>query len=226
MSAQGLSAEPVTIVVEHLDPELGAWSALEYGCIARESHAAGSKFLLSSVPTSLQMPEDLAATPGLGVEHRSVEQIFADRKSRVCLLDPAATVELSPADADTFDVFLFGGILGDDPPRASNYKIQTVNKMDSDRTSELRKKGYAGRRLGPKQMTTDTAVRVTRMVVHEKVPLEQIPYIDYPEILINKHERTEMPFRYVKGDDGEPIMPKGMVDLIKKDADQGIDDLV
>lgn len=111
MSAQG--SEPVTIVVEHLDPELGAWSALEYGCIARESHAAGSKFLLSSVPTSLQMPEDLAATPGLGVEHRSVEQIFADRKSRVCLLDPAATVELSPADADTFDVFLFGGILGE-----------------------------------------------------------------------------------------------------------------
>lgn len=41
-----------------------------------------------------------------------------------------------------------------------------------DRTSELRKKGYAGRRLGPKQMTTDTAVRVTRMVVHEKGPRE------------------------------------------------------
>lgn len=37
-----------------------------------------------------------------------------------------------------------------------------------DRTSELRKKGYIGRRLGPKQMTTDTAVRVTRMVVHER----------------------------------------------------------
>lgn len=37
-----------------------------------------------------------------------------------------------------------------------------------DRTSELRKKGYVGRRLGPKQMTTDTAVRVTRLVVHEK----------------------------------------------------------
>lgn len=37
-----------------------------------------------------------------------------------------------------------------------------------DRTSELRKKGYVGRRLGPKQMTTDTAVRVTRMIVREK----------------------------------------------------------
>ena len=38
----------------------------------------------------------------------------------------------------------------------------------ADRTSELRKKGYEGRRLGPKQMTTDTAVRVTRMVVQDK----------------------------------------------------------
>ncbi|PYH79666.1 alpha/beta-hydrolase [Aspergillus uvarum CBS 121591] len=200
MSDQTSSSGPVTIVVEHLDPELGAWSALEYGCIAREAHASGSRFLLSSVPTSLQMPEDLAATPGLNVEHRSVEEIFADRKSRVCLLDPSATVELSPADAETFDVFLFGGIL--------------------DRTSELRKKGYAGRRLGPVQMTTDTAVRVTRLVVHDKIPLEEIKYVDHPEILINEHERTEMPFRYVVDKDGQPIMPPGMVDLIKKDADQ------
>lgn len=43
-----------------------------------------------------------------------------------------------------------------------------------DRTSELRKKGYVGRRLGPKQMTTDTAVRVTRMVVHEKGQCENL----------------------------------------------------
>lgn len=38
----------------------------------------------------------------------------------------------------------------------------------ADRTSELRHRGYIGRRLGPKQMTTDTAVRVTRMVAQEK----------------------------------------------------------
>ncbi|KAJ5936955.1 SAM-dependent RNA methyltransferase predicted [Penicillium verhagenii] len=198
-------------VVEHLDPELGPWSALEYAAIARESHDLGARFLLSSVPAELQMPADLAATRGLEVEQRSVEEIFADRKDKVCLLDPSAQVELSPEDGETFDVFLFGGILGDDPPR--------------DRTSELRKKGYVGRRLGPKQMTTDTAVRVTRMVVHEKIPLEEIPYVDYPEILINKHERTEMPFRYVKDAAGEPIMPAGMVDLIKNDADKDVGDL-
>jgi hypothetical protein len=37
-----------------------------------------------------------------------------------------------------------------------------------DRTSELRKKGYQGRRLGPIQMTTDTAVRVTRIIVQDR----------------------------------------------------------
>lgn len=39
------------------------------------------------------------------------------------------------------------------------------------------------------------------------MPLEKIEYVDDPEIIVNKHERIEMPFRYVKGDDGQPIMP-------------------
>lgn len=111
MGAQEPST-PVTIVVEHLDPELGVWSALEYGCIAREAHASGSRFLLSSVPPSLQVPDDLAATQGFGIDGRSVEELFADRKSKVCLLDPSAPTELSPEDGDNFEVFLFGGILG------------------------------------------------------------------------------------------------------------------
>jgi len=74
------------------------------------------------------------------------------------------------------------------------------------------------------------------------VPLEKIPYVDYPELRINKNESTEMPFRYVKGSSGEPIMPEvsqvlvlreyslvnteqGMVDLIKKDSEKGFGDL-
>lgn len=40
------------------------------------------------------------------------------------------------------------------------------------------------------------------------VPLDKIPYIDYPELRINKNESTEMPFRYVKGKDGVLIMPE------------------
>ncbi|KAJ4400932.1 hypothetical protein N0V91_008311 [Didymella pomorum] len=209
-----MSGAGKTFVVEHLDPELEQWSSLEYACIAKECHDTGSQFLLSSVPTSLKLPENLQHLQQdkiLNVETRGIEEIYADRKNRVCLLDPAAAKDLSPEDGDNFDIFLFGGILGDDPPR--------------DRTSELRKKGYEGRRLGPVQMTTDTAVRVTRICVQDRVPVEKIQYIDHPEIRTNANESTEMPFRYVVGKDGEPVMPPGMVDLIKKDSEKSLDDL-
>lgn len=64
--------------------------------------------------------------------------------SKVCLLDPRAERVLSPSDGapGKFEYFLFGGILGDDPPR--------------DRTGELRKLGFETRHLGSVQMTTDT----------------------------------------------------------------------
>jgi ribosome biogenesis SPOUT family RNA methylase Rps3 len=119
--------------------------------------------------------------------------------SKVCLLDPKAPKALSPSDAKEFDFFLFGGILGDDPPR--------------DRTGELRRMGFEGRHLRDVQMTTDTALHVTKIVVEDKsecsqavrrpivlsdfrlVPLEEIKYVDYPTISFNAQESVEMPFR-------------------------------
>lgn len=101
-----------TFIVEHLDDELGPWSELEYITIAKESHENVAKFCLSSVPPNLQLPAALKAVTGFTAEEKSVEVVYADSKNRVCLLDPAATKELSPEDGDTFDVFLFGGILG------------------------------------------------------------------------------------------------------------------
>ena len=73
--------------------------------------------------------------------------------------------------------------------------------------------------------------------------MNEIAYLDHPELKFNEHESTEMPFRYVKGEDGKPIMPdvsctpspgrslpthntaQGMVDLIGKDTDKAIDDM-
>jgi ribosome biogenesis SPOUT family RNA methylase Rps3 len=101
-----------TFVVEHLDPELEEWSSLEYSTIASESHAAGAQFLLSSVPETLKLPKNLQGAKGLKVETRGIEEIYAAQKDKVCLLDPAASKDLSPEDGDTFDIFLFGGILG------------------------------------------------------------------------------------------------------------------
>ena len=106
------SPQGKTFVVEHLDPELEDWSSLEYSAIAAESYATGAQFLLSSVPKSLTLPTALQEAKGLNVETRGVEEIYAGSKDRVCLLDPAASKDLSPEDGDIFDVFLFGGILG------------------------------------------------------------------------------------------------------------------
>src|SRR4051794_3206226 len=99
-------------VVGHLYDEIGPWSELEYLTIAKECHEAGARFCLSSVPSNLVLPESLDAAPGLTAEGQSVEVLYADKKPRVCLLDPSATKELSPEDSEAFDIFLFGGILG------------------------------------------------------------------------------------------------------------------
>ncbi|KAG6016920.1 hypothetical protein E4U43_002730 [Claviceps pusilla] len=198
-------------IVEHLDPELGSWSELEYIAIAKETKQSDGTFILSSLPPDFKVPDTLKDISAFAPEHRGVEELYAGKKEKVCLLDPSAEKDLSPEDGKTFDAFLFGGILGDDPPR--------------DRTSELRKKGFQGRRLGPKQMTTDTAVRVTRMVVQDGIPLENVPHVDFPELKFNEHESTQMPFRYVTDQEGKPMMPEGMRELIEKDADKAVDDL-
>ncbi len=101
-----------TYIVEHLDEELGPWSELEYLAIAKETEQAGASFCLSSLPAAFPVPEALRRIPSFKPEGRSVEEIYAADKSRVCLLDPAAARELEPEDADRFDAFLFGGILG------------------------------------------------------------------------------------------------------------------
>ena len=116
------SVKTYMYVVEHLDPELGPWSALEYQAIAAESRQDAAVFCLSSVPEDLVLPHALRAIPDLNIEHRSVETVYATSKERVCLLDPAAPKELAPDDAAEFDVFLFGGILGMHPTLTNQRK--------------------------------------------------------------------------------------------------------
>ncbi|KAG6915939.1 hypothetical protein DXG01_009205 [Tephrocybe rancida] len=107
---------------------------------------------------------------------------------KVCLLDPKAEAALSPEDGDgRFEMFLFGVCCFahflkscDDPPR--------------DRTAELRVLGFPTRHLGPVQMTTDTALGVTKLVVQDKILLDKIPYVEFPTIRFNAKESVEMPF--------------------------------
>ncbi|KAG8965355.1 hypothetical protein FRC03_000655 [Tulasnella sp. 419] len=181
----------------------------------------GSVLFTSLSPTSVASlnaawgttnPED-SNLSDVEVLSANVSQLMKSRHvslDQVCLLDPKATQELSPDDGDgRFKWFLFGGILGDDPPR--------------DRTSELRVLGFPTRHLGPVQMTTDTAVGVTKKVIVDKTPLNAIPYTDFPTIRFNAKESVEMPFRYIRDEKGEPILPPGMRELLKEDLNKGFE---
>ena len=84
-------------------------------------------------------------------------------------------------------------------------------------------------------MTTDTAVRTTRIVMQEGKKLEEIEYVDRPDFDVPSQsasgksgpsETVSMPFKYVKGTDGKPILPNGMLDLLASDADKDILDLL
>ena len=106
------------IIVEHLDPELENWQALEYKSIATECAASNFDFVLSGLHSVKEIAQQLSL-PASNLTDQSVESLYSTKESRskVCLLDPKAAQDLRPEDAELFDVFLFGGILGDDPPR-------------------------------------------------------------------------------------------------------------
>ncbi len=137
---------------------LPSTSKIHFTSLSKQS-AAALPTILSTV-TSKVSP-GLPSRAQMQATTQSISQLLAAHDppipvGRVCLLDPKAPAVLAPEDGEPgrFDFFLFGGILGDDPPL--------------DRTGALRKLGFEGRHLGPVQMTTDTALAVTKLVVEDK----------------------------------------------------------
>lgn len=198
------------------------WVILEYAQIIKD--LGSENLILSSLPASTTLKDIPPKLVELGLQWTTKQLSDVPKEfnlpemvnGKVCLLDPRAKSDLEPEDGKQFDYFVFGGILGDHPPR--------------DRTSELMQHYpglLVGKRLGDKQMTTDTAVRTTQLIMEKGKPFEQIKFWDYPEFRFSKYEATEMPFRYVINEkDGKPILPEGMLNLIKKDSQQSLDDLL
>lgn len=146
---------------------LPPWVNLEYAHMLTLTAPHSSVHFTSLSSSSISaLQKHLSAHPQSSSAHAHTEPIltFLEQngipQSKVCLLDPRAPKVLAPEDGDAFDVFLYGGILGDDPPR--------------DRTGELRKLGFEGRHLGEKQMTTDTAVGVSKIIVEDKGELDKL----------------------------------------------------
>ncbi|KAG2051872.1 DUF431-domain-containing protein [Suillus hirtellus] len=210
-----------TYVIEHMEEDettpksLPPWVELEYvhmimlaGINGRVEFTHLSQNSSSSLDARLASINEPSAL--YRVHTQSVMELLEQNNipiTRVCLLDPKAQTVLAPEDGKIFDHFLFGGILGDDPPR--------------DRTSELRQLGFPSRQLGSMQMTTDTALAVTKRVIDDKVQLNAIPYVDFPTITFNAKESVEMPFRYIVNGK-EPVLPPGMRELLHEDLNKSV----
>ncbi|GAA5925335.1 protein-arginine N-methyltransferase SFM1 [Sporobolomyces koalae] len=216
-----------TYVIEHMEEDnpnstFPHWIALEYAQMLKVS--APSTVIFSSLsPSSVESLREQLVAKGIDpnrfrIETKSVRQLMQEQSvelNKVCLLDPRAEHVIGPQDGDDFDWFLFGGILGDDPPR--------------DRTGILRRDGYPSRHLGPVQMTTDTALGVTKICVQDRRKLEDIEFVDHPTIKFPgkgyENESVEMPFRYVVDPvTREPILPDGMREHLRDDMDREMDD--
>ncbi|KAI9329671.1 SAM-dependent RNA methyltransferase [Zopfochytrium polystomum] len=193
-------------IVEHMEEGLTEWVILEYRHMIKNL-GKGNLILSGMTPSTIaSAPADIRENAEL--TEKTVLQ-FAD-KSKVLLLDPASPDELVPEDGTAgFEYLLFGGILGDDPPQ--------------DRTRLLRQLGFATRHLGKHQMTTDTAVIVSK-VVTGGTRLGDIPFVDRPEIKLGKHESVEMPFRYIL-ENGAPKLPDGFKELLRRTNDATFDAL-
>lgn len=108
-------------IIEHMEDAIHEWCSLEY------------KHMLSNIGpdhlyfTSLTdkclnegMPEELKSANCFQVDVLNLPGV---KKEEICLLDPGASSELKPEDGEKFKYFLFGGILGDHPPRGK-YDVQ------------------------------------------------------------------------------------------------------
>ncbi len=136
----------------------------------------------------------------------SDESVLDMEIKNACLLDPQAAETLTPEEAQTFDAFIFGGILGDAPVRGRTKKLLT-SKM----------KNVMVRNLGKEQMSTDNAVLTTWLIIGGK-KLEEIPFQDTIEVTVKKGRMEEafvLPFRYVLVK-GKPFMSQKLKKYIQQ----------
>ncbi len=178
-------------VIEHLEEKVWPWCILEYKHI---SEIVGKENLIF---TNVPLKEKKKLEKFGKVYTKSVLKL---NFKKCCLLEMIANKQLTSNDKEKFDYFIFGGILGDNPPQG--------------RTKVLHKLNCEMRNLGKKQMSTDTAVLVTHKILNGK-KLKDIKFKDTIELETAENESVILPFRYVL-EDGKPVLAKGLFEMLKK----------
>lgn len=181
-------------IIEHLEPELFKWCLIEYKHISR---IVGKKNLWFTNVGK----EDKQKLEKFGkVFEESTKSIKIDN---VCILDAESDVLLTTDNSRDIEYFVFGGILGDYPPRK--------------RTKEELSKFFPKVKkfnIGKEQMSTDNAVYTVKKIL-DGGKFENMKFQDLYEIEINDILTTELPYRY-NVVNGKPLISEELVKYIKE----------
>jgi ribosome biogenesis SPOUT family RNA methylase Rps3 len=181
------------IVIQHLEPELGKWSMIEYKHISKFL-GGPERFMITNVKhfPKYQDLQDIAT-----VIHEDVTSLNLEN---VCVLDPEAQETLTPQEAKNIDYFLFGGILGGYPPKKRTEKELT----------QFVPSHYIVRNIGKYQMPTDSAVFTVNEIAKGR-RFEDIEFKDRPEFQISQYETVQIPMRYAVVS-GKPLISPELLD--------------
>lgn len=181
-------------IIEHLEPKLWPWCLIEYKHISK---IAGKNNLWF---TSIKK-QDIKKLKKYGkIFTKSVKDF---KIKNLCILDPDANKTLIPKDTKQFKYFIFGGILGDHPPR---------KRTKSELSAFF--KNIEKRNIGKDQLSTDNAVYVVKQICNGK-ELKDIKFQNEVEIIINDIESTILPFKYPLVN-GKPNISTELIKYLKK----------
>jgi len=180
----------VIFVIEHLEPKVFPWCKLEYKHISKW---VGKRNLIFTNTKSAMLK------PFGKVVAKSIKQLRFDK---ACVLDPEAKQTLTPEIAKKYNYFIFGGILGDDPPKERT-KVELTQFLP-----------YPSFNLGKDQMSTDTAVIVTKMVCDGK-KLSELKFQQGIELSIAVGEDVHLPYKYLIIN-RKPLLASGIVEMLRK----------
>jgi ribosome biogenesis SPOUT family RNA methylase Rps3 len=179
-------------IIEHMEPKVWKWCLLEY---SHMSSVVGKESLwFTNVKSGAEKLKKLGKVFS--------ESVTTMKLGSPVILDADAGKTLHPEDAKQFTHIIFGGILGDYPPRGRTQDI--IVKMQ----------GVPTRNMGKEQMSTDTAVLVAHTILNGK-HLEDIKFTHHVDIDIKKGESITLPYKYVIRD-GKPVLAPGLVEMLRR----------
>ena len=197
-----MNKKPIYII-EHLEPELFEWCLIEY------EHISGLVGKENIWFANIKAEEDRKKLEQLGRVFSESAKKLDLNWARVCVLDPEAEKTLKPEDSGKFDYYIFGGILGDHPPKKRTKKELT----------KLVPAGCEARNIGKKQMSTDNAVYTTVQIAEKQKKFDELKFKDEISIDINDVESVELPYRYnliTKDGKEEVFMSPKIIEYLKK----------